>query len=99
MQCHTTNPNLKPCFGPLVDCTEMPFTHGHLYVESSRVRSPDNIAYYFDAETADLVTTHQQSVVTNIVYSNLTTTSSNNIVDIQPIDPVRWGAQNLDMVD
>ena len=32
----------------LVDCTEMAFTHGHLYVVSSRVRSPDNIAYYFN---------------------------------------------------
>ena len=84
-------------FRTLVDCTEMPFTHGHLYVASSRVRSPDNIAYYFDAATADLVATHRKSVVTNIVYNNLTINSSNNIIDNEPIVPVRWGAQNIDI--
>ena len=54
----------------LVDCTEMPFAHGHLYVASSRVRSPDNIAYFFQ-DGNELVALHKKSVVTNIVYRSL----------------------------
>ena len=57
-------------FRTLVDCTEMPFAHGHLYVASSRVRSPDNIAYFFEDEN-ELVSMHQKPVVTNIVYKSL----------------------------
>ena len=83
----------------LIDCTEMPFTHGHLYVASSRVRSPDNIAYYFDVEKADLVTTHEKSVVTNIVYNKLNITNVNNIIDDEPIAPVHWGALNIGVED
>ena len=54
----------------LVDCTEMPFAHGHLYVASSRVRSPDNIAYYFE-DADEMVDLHKKAVVTNIVYKRL----------------------------
>lgn len=57
-------------FRTLVDCTEMPFAHGHLYVASSRVRSPDDIAYFFE-DTNELVSFHKNPVVTNIVYKNL----------------------------
>ena len=57
-------------FRTLVDCTKMPFAHGHLYVASSRVRSPDNIAYFFEDEN-ELVSMHQKPVVTNIVYKSL----------------------------
>ena len=54
----------------LVDCTEMPFAHGHLYVASSRVRSPDNIAYYFE-DANEMVALNKNAVVTNIVYRQL----------------------------
>ena len=54
----------------LVDCTEMPFAHGHLYVASSRVRSPDNIAYYFE-DANEMVHLNKKAVVTNIVYRQL----------------------------
>ena len=50
----------------LVDCTEMPFAHGHLYVASSRVLSPDNIAYYFE-DANEMVDLNKKAVVTNIV--------------------------------
>ena len=86
-------------FRTLVDCTEMPFTHGHLYVASSRVRSPDNIAYYFDeeSETAKLVVEHKKTIVTNIVYKNLIIASSSDMIGNDQIVPVRWGARNLDI--
>ena len=77
----------------------MPFTHGHLYVASSRVLSPDNIAYYFDVEKADLVATHEKSVVTNIVYNKLNITNLNNIIDDEPIAPVHWGALSIGVED
>ena len=88
-------------FRTLVDCTEMPFTHGHLYVASSRVRSPDNIAYYFDeeSETAKLVVEHKKTVVTNIVYKNLIIVPSNDVTGEDLIAPVRWGARNLNIED
>ena len=63
---------------------------------SSRVRSPDNIAYYFDeeSETAKLVVEHKKTVVTNIVYKNLIIVPSNDVVSEDLIAPVRWGAFN-----
>ena len=48
----------------------MPLAHGHLYVASSRVRSADNIAYFFEDGNEE-VRVHKKPVVTNIVYINL----------------------------
>ena len=80
----------------LVDCTEMPFTHGHLYVASSRVRSSDNIAHFFSDDN-ELILQHNKTVVTNIVYKSLLLKPSipspieiRNILDT----PINWGATN-----
>ena len=54
----------------LVDCTDMPFAHGHLYVASSRVRSADNIAYFFE-DGNENVELHKKPIATNIVYKSL----------------------------
>lgn len=54
----------------LVDCTAPPFSHGHLYVASSRVRSAKDIRYYFDSNDEN-VNLHKCSVVQNVVYQTL----------------------------
>ena len=54
----------------LVDCTKPPFSHGHLYVGSSRVRSAKDIMYYFDCNDVN-VNLHKCSVVQNVVYQSL----------------------------
>ena len=54
----------------LVDCRKPPFSHGHLYVASSRVRSASDIRYYFDCND-ELVNDHKCSVVQNVVYQSL----------------------------
>ena len=54
----------------LVDCRQPPFTHGHLYVASSRVRSALDIRYYFDCNN-ELVKEHNCSIVQNVVYQSL----------------------------
>ena len=54
----------------LVDCREPPFSHGHLYVASSRVRSANDIRYYFDCNS-ELINEHNCSVVQNVVYQSL----------------------------
>ena len=54
----------------LVDCRQPPFSHGHLYVASSRVRSANDIRYYFDSND-ELVNEHNCSVVQNVVYQSI----------------------------
>ena len=76
----------------LVDCTEMPFAHGHLYVASSRVRSPDNIAYFFQ-DGNELVALHKKPVVTNIVYRSLILPPT---IPSETDRIVTWGASNTD---
>ena len=56
------------------------------------MRSPDDIAYYFDPSNNPSVLTHTASVVTNIVYKNLIV--PHVVPHIEPIEPVRWGAHN-----
>lgn len=77
----------------LVDCTEMPFAHGHLYVASSRVRSPDNIAYYFE-DANEMVDLHRKAVVTNIVYKRLILPSATPPTTMNNTT-VNWEAMNI----
>ena len=64
---------------------------GHLYVALSSVR---DIANYF-AENNELVDSHNQSVVTNIVSKNLNISYDNIVVQNEQIQPVHWGADDL----
>jgi len=54
----------------LVDCRQPPFSHDHLYVASSRVRSANDIRYYFDCNN-ELINEHTCSIVQNVVYRSL----------------------------
>ena len=60
----------KPLPMAVTEKQNMPFAHGHLYVASFRVRSADNIAYFFE-DGNENVKLHKKPIVTNIVYKSL----------------------------